>query len=281
MTDPITPSPQVDIHGNNIDPLLAGQVAVLTGASSGLGRHLAKTLARAGATVVVVARREALLRSLAEEIGSGCDPIVHDVTDLERADRLMAHVHEYHGRIDILVNNAGVTHVGGALREPIDRLREVMCVNVLGPLALSQAAARRMRGYGGGVIVNVASVIGLTSVPVLPQASYAASKGAMVALTRELAVQWARYGIRVNALAPGLFPSEMTAGLDGDSEGPLAGAIPLGRSGALRELDGPLLFLVSAASSYVTGQVLVVDGGLISASGPSLSAYSAAAENVA
>ena len=143
-------------------------------------------------------------------------------------------------------------------------MQQVLNVNVVTPLALSQAAVGVMRTYGGGSIVNVSSVIARISEPSIPEASYAASKGGITSMTRELAVQWARYGVRVNALAPGWFPTEMTADLTDDIERSAAftARIPLGRFGEVPELDGALLLLASPAGSYITGQTIVVDGGV-------------------
>jgi NAD(P)-dependent dehydrogenase (short-subunit alcohol dehydrogenase family) len=171
---------------------------------------------------------------------------------------------ERYGRIDVLVNNAGAVDVGPALEEPLERFRDVLAINLVAPFALAQRAARAMVARReGGAIVNVASILGLVGVGQIPQAGYAASKGGIVNLTRELAAQWARQGIRVNALAPGWFETEMTADMFGEERGHawVARRAPMGRHGREGELDGALLFLSSDASTYVTGQVLAVDGG--------------------
>ena len=169
-----------------------------------------------------------------------------------------------HGSLDILVNNAGRTdEMTPALEELPQQFQKVLEVNLVAPFLLAQCAARQMMRAGGGVILKIASVLGLVAHPEKPQAAYTASKGGLVNLTRELASQWGRHGVRVNALAPGLFRSEMTAASfeDQDSMARIRARTPLGRAGGPDELDGALLFLVSEASSYVTGQVLVVDGG--------------------
>ena len=167
------------------------------------------------------------------------------------------------GRLDVVVNSAGTTNVARALVEDRADVRRVLEVNVMASYAMAQAAAGAMKADGGSII-NVSSVIASVSEPTIPQAAYAASKGALASLTRELACQWARYGIRVNALAPGWFPTEMTEGLTADADrlGAFESRIPMGRLGRLDELDGPVVFLASAASSYLTGQTLVVDGGI-------------------
>jgi hypothetical protein len=168
------------------------------------------------------------------------------------------------GRVDILVNNAGMVDAEPALDEPVERFREVLAVNLVAPFALAQRAARAMLDTAeGGAIVNVASILGLRGIGQIPQAGYAASKGGVVNLTRELGAQWARKGIRVNAIAPGWFESEMTEDMFADESGHkwVARRAPMGRHGREGELDGALLYLASDASSYVTGQILAVDGG--------------------
>jgi NAD(P)-dependent dehydrogenase (short-subunit alcohol dehydrogenase family) len=244
--------------------LLDGYVCVVSGASSGLGAQLARSLAAAGATPVLVARRAERLAQLASEI-PGADVVVCDVAEAADRDRLLDTVMERHGRIDGLVNNAGVSGAGPALRTSPQDFTRVLEINLVAPFALSCAAARLMREGGGRSIVNVASVMAGHTIAHLPDAAYVASKAGLVGLTRELASQWGRYGIRVNAVAPGFFPSEMTAGLQDDgAEFPdfLTGQTPLGRAGRAGELDAAVLFLLGPSSSFVTGAVLAVDGGL-------------------
>ena len=243
---------------------LDGRAVVVTGASSGLGARFARALDGAGARLVLAARRidrlEALAGELRDAIAVRCD--------LARSDEpsaLVATALERFGQIDVLVNNAGTTETIAALEEPVERFREVLDVNLVAPFALAQAAARSMvDSERGGTIVNVASIWGVVGVGQIPAASYAASKGGLVNLTRELAAQWGRQGVRVNALAPGWFRSEMTeATMFEDERGQQwvrRGSL-LARGGEEHELDGALLFLASDASSYVTGQVLCVDGG--------------------
>ncbi len=241
---------------------LDGRVAVLTGASSGLGRRFAEVLSAAGAALVVAARRRDELARLAAEL-PGVLALETDVTDAGDLERLVATSLEQFGQIDVLVNNAGTVAVAPALEEGAASFRRVLEVNLTAPFLLSQLVARRMVDAGGGVIVNVASVLGLVGSARIPQASYAASKGALVNLTRELAAQWALKGVRVNALAPGWFASEMTAEMFASESGQrfIARSTPMGRPGEVGELDGALLYLASSASSFVTGQVLCVDGG--------------------
>jgi NAD(P)-dependent dehydrogenase (short-subunit alcohol dehydrogenase family) len=172
---------------------------------------------------------------------------------------------ERHGRIDGLVNNAGTGGSGPALRTSVDVFARVVDLNLVAPYALARLAAEHMRSGGGRSIVNVASVMGLRSIGEIADAAYVASKAGLIGLTRELASQWGRYGIRVNAVAPGFFASEMTAGLGEDAESfPdwLTAQIPLGRGGRPGELDDAILYLLGPGSSFVTGHVLSVDGGM-------------------
>jgi NAD(P)-dependent dehydrogenase (short-subunit alcohol dehydrogenase family) len=252
--------------GDGLDPLapfrMDGKVAIVTGASSGLGTRFARVLDAAGARVVLVARRRERLEQLASELHDAL-PIPCDLAHLDVGTVVEATLGRY-GRVDVLVNNAGMVDVGPAEDEPLDAFREVVDVNLVAPFALAQRVARAMiDSDGGGVIVNIASILGLVGAGQIPQAGYAASKGGIVNLTRELSSQWARKGIRVNALAPGWFESEMSEDMLASEKGRqwVARRAPLGRHGREGELDGALLFLASDASSYVTGQILAVDGG--------------------
>jgi NAD(P)-dependent dehydrogenase (short-subunit alcohol dehydrogenase family) len=243
---------------------LQGHVVVVTGASSGLGAQLARALVAAGAIPVLAARRAERLAELREEL-PGADTVACDVTDAADRERLIATVVERHGRIDGLVNNAGAGATGPALRMPDDAFARVVDLNLVAPYALARLAATHMRDGGGRSIVNVASVMGLRTVGEIPDAAYVASKAGLIGLTRELASQWGRYGIRVNAVAPGFFASEMTSGLGDDADTfPewLTRQIPLGRGGRAGELDEAILFLLSGRASFVTGHVLAVDGGM-------------------
>jgi NAD(P)-dependent dehydrogenase (short-subunit alcohol dehydrogenase family) len=242
---------------------LDGRVAVVTGASSGLGVAFAAALAEAGADLSLGARRIERLhatRALVEGMGRRALPLATDVSRPEDCQALVEATMDSFGRVDVLVNNAGIGTAVPALHEKPDSFREVIDVNLSGCYWMAQACARVMRP--GSSIVNISSVIGLTTAG-LPQAAYSASKAGLIGLTRDLAQQWTgRRGIRVNALAPGFFATEMT---DQYAEGYLEGQIErllVRRPGDPEELAAALLFLASDAGGYVTGQTLAVDGGL-------------------
>ena len=213
--------------------------------------------------MVVTARRAERLERLAGELTDAL-AVPCDLADPDAPETLVGAALERFGRVDVVVNNAGMSIVGPALEDDLDAFRRVVEVNLVAPFAIAQLAARSMIESGhGGTIVNVASILGMVGVGQIPQASYTAAKGGLVNLTRELAAQWARKGVRVNTLAPGWFPSEMTAEMFDDESSLrwLKSKAPMGRAGEIHELDGALLFLASDASSYVTGAVLPVDGG--------------------
>lgn len=240
-----------------------GRVVVITGASSGLGRGFAHAFAEAGARVVLGARREAELNGLVDELRAKDHEAigrVTDVSDPDSCDALVAAGVEAFGRIDALINNAGIGTAVPALRETPEQFRRVLDVNLMGSYWMAQACARVMEP--GSSIVNVASVLGLIKSN-LPQAAYASSKAAVVGLTRDLSQQWAgRRGIRVNAVAPGYFASEMTDTLPPGELEAVQTHTDLKRIGEQRELDAAVLFLASDAASYVTGATLAVDGGM-------------------
>jgi hypothetical protein len=240
---------------------LDGRVAVVTGTSSGLGERFARVLAAAGARVVLAARRAEPLRALAARLDDAL-PVPCDVTVERDRTRLVDAALDAHGRIDLLVNNAGTAWTGPAEEETEAHLARVLDTNLAAVLRLCQLTGRQMLAQGGGVVVNISSVCAVRSMDRYGLASYAASKAGVVALTRELAAQWGRSGVRENAIAPGWFPTPMNGYLrDPDQAGWIAGHTALGRSGRLDELDGALLFLAGDASSYVTGQTLHLDGG--------------------
>jgi NAD(P)-dependent dehydrogenase (short-subunit alcohol dehydrogenase family) len=244
------------------DPFsVAGKVAVVTGASSGLGERFTRVLHAGGATVVAGARRLERLEALAAELGDRVVPVQCDVAVDDDCARLIDAAGD---RLDILVNNAGISNVIAAEDEPLDAWRHVVDVNLTGLFALCQLAGRKMLAQGSGSIVNIASILGLVGAAPIKQASYAATKGAVVNLTRELGCQWARKGVRVNIIAPGWFLTEMTAeDMFGDDQSMkfLERNTPMARGGAEHELDGALLFLASDASTFVTGVTIPVDGG--------------------
>ncbi len=243
---------------------LDGKVALVTGASSGLGTAFALGLAEAGADVTICARREDRLRSLQpriEALGRRCLSLRTDVSDPQDCVRAVEETMRELGRVDVLVNNAGVGTAVPATRETPDEFRKVIDVNLLGSYWMAQACGRAMKE--GGSIVNIGSVLGSTSAG-LPQAAYASSKAAIIGLTRDLAQQWTgRKGIRVNALAPGFFPSEMTDEYPDGYLDAMMPRVPAGRAGEPEELVPACVFLASDAASYVTGIVLPVDGGLL------------------
>jgi len=245
---------------------LKDRVALVTGASSGLGVTFAKGLAEAGANVVIAARRKERLDAVALELTAlsvEALPVVCDVTDVSDVDRMVRTAVERFGRLDVLVNNAGITAIFPAEDEPPEDFRRVLDVNVTGSFLCAQRCARVMLEAGRGSIVNIASMLGFVGLGAITEASYHASKGAVVNMTRELAAQWSRRGVRVNAIGPGYFPSEMTASLIDTDSGQrfIERRTPMRRPGQLEELVGPLLLLASDAGSYITGQTIVVDGG--------------------
>ncbi len=243
---------------------LDGKVAVVTGASSGLGVAFAQALAQAGADVVLGARRVERLSetgALIEAEGRKFAALQTDVTKPDECTALIALAIERFGRVDILVNNAGVGTAVPATSETPDQFRDVIDVNLMGAYWMAQAFARAAKN--GGVIVNISSILGMRPGG-LPQAAYASSKAGLIGLTRDLAAQWTgRKGIRVNALAPGYFPSEMTEDLPDATIQLVVGLTAAGRIGRPEELASTLIWLASDASSYVSGVTVPVDGGFV------------------
>lgn len=243
---------------------LDGKVSVVTGASSGLGVAFARALAEAGSDVVLAARRPDRLDDVArgiEALGRRALAVAADVVRPEDCRAVAAAASDAFGRIDVLVNNAGMGSAIPASREKPSEFREVVEVNLMGAYWMAQACGAAMTA--GGSIINISSVLASTTAA-LPQAAYSASKAGLLGLTRDLAAQWSgRKGIRVNAIQPGLFPTEMTdLYVDGYMENLVATRVPLGRVGRMDECAAAVVYLAAPASSYVTGTVLTVDGGL-------------------
>ncbi len=240
---------------------LTGRVAIVTGASSGLGEGFARTLAAAGATVVAAARRVDRLEQLTAAV-PGIVPVRCDVTVAGDRDGLVEAASAC-GPIDILINNAGMPGGPDALSETVAEFDTLLQLNVVAGFALSAAVVRSLPDEHGASIINVSSVVGLGSTAPIGGAGYAASKAAVIGMTRELAGQWGRRGVRVNAVVPGWFDTEMTDGLftNEKSANWVRRGTMLNRGGREGEVDGAVLFLASDASSYVTGHILCVDGG--------------------
>ena len=243
---------------------LDGKVAIVTGASSGLGVAFAKGLAGAGADVVICARRVERLedtRAQVEALGRQCLAVPADVAVPDDCTRVVEQAMERFGRVDVLVNNAGIGTAVPATREAPEQFEKVIDINLNGSYWMAQACGRVMQP--GSAIVNIGSVLGSTTAG-LPQAAYASSKAAIIGLTRDLAQQWTgRKGIRVNALAPGFFESEMTDQYPDGYLEQMMWRVPSGRKGDADELVCACIFLASDAGSYVTGVTLPVDGGLL------------------
>ncbi|WP_289016136.1 glucose 1-dehydrogenase [uncultured Methylobacterium sp.] len=242
---------------------LGGRHALVTGASSGLGRHFAGTLARAGARVSLCARRaDALADTVAavEAAGGQAHAVVMDVTERASVSAAFAAAQARFGAVDVLVNNAGIAAPGPALDLAESDWDAVIDTNLKGVFLAAQEAARRMAAAGGGSIVNIASILGLRVTGGV--SAYAASKAGVIQLTRSLALEWARHGVRVNAIAPGYVETEMNAGFFETEAGQaMIRRVPQRRLGRAHELDGALLLLASEAGSYMTGAVVAVDGG--------------------
>jgi NAD(P)-dependent dehydrogenase (short-subunit alcohol dehydrogenase family) len=241
---------------------LDGKVAIVTGASSGFGVAIAEAFAQAGADLAIGARRANRLdetRQRLLETGRRVVAVPTDVSDPAACQALVDAALAELGRVDVLINNAGVGAAVPALRESPEEFQAVLDVNLSGPYWMAQSAARAMTA--GGAIVNVSSIAAITSLG-LPQAAYSASKAGLIGLTRDLAQQWTgRRGIRVNAVLPGIFETEMTSDWFAEKFDEQLPRIPAGRGGTPAELAATVLFLASDAASYITGQTLVVDGG--------------------
>jgi NAD(P)-dependent dehydrogenase (short-subunit alcohol dehydrogenase family) len=240
-----------------------GEVALITGGSRGLGFEIAQAFGAAGAHVVITARREQWLteaeRTLKDQ-GVQVDTMICDVAKADSVEQVTQQTLHTHGKIDILVNNAGLTWGAPAETHPLERWQQVIDANITGTFLMSQAAGRHMLERQKGAIINVASIAGLSGGQ-LNTVGYNASKAAVINLTRAFAIEWATRGIRVNAIAPGMFRTRMTEAILQRSEAAVAQTVPMRRIGQPGELAPIVLFLASESASYITGQVIPVDGG--------------------
>jgi len=244
-------------------PTLTGKVSLVTGASKGIGRAIAKALAAEGATVVLAARDAARLEAAVAEIvaaGGKAEARSLDVADRASVDACFDAVLAAHGRLDHLVNNAGVTRDNLLLRMKDEEWQDVLATNLTGVFLCTRAALRPMLKQRAGRIVNVTSVVGLTGNP--GQANYAASKAGVVGFTKSVAREVASRSITVNAVAPGFIDTDMTAAMTDKAREAMVASVPLGRVGRVEDVAGVVVFLCSEAGAYMTGQVLGVDGGL-------------------
>jgi len=247
---------------------LSGKVALVTGGSRGLGLEMAAALGEAGARVVISARRDQWLAPAEQELRSRGIEVLAVTCDVSNPDDVNAAVRatiDRFGRLDILITNAGISWGESIETMPLDKWRQVFDTNAVGCFLMSQAAGNEMLRFGnGGAIINITSVAGMIGLDpdVLDAVGYSASKGAIITLTRDLAVKWAPRGIRVNAIAPGFFDTRLSHALLQKTQEKIEKTTPMGRIGQPGELAGVAVFLASAAASYVTGQVLAVDGGM-------------------
>lgn len=248
---------------------LSGKTAIVTGGSRGLGLQVAEALGEFGASLVLVARRAQELDETVNALqnkGIPAKGVIADLSESGSAEQIVDTAMDQFGGADILVNNAGAVWGAPTEDHPLDGWNKVLATNLTGPFLLTQQVARRaMIPAGKGSIINIASVEGLQGhhPDMTGTIGYNATKGAMINFTRALAAEWGKYNIRVNAIAPGYFPSKMTAATLGDHETALVKQTPLGKLGGPTDLMGPALLLASDAGAHVTGQTLVVDGGAI------------------
>src|SRR3989441_9444463 len=240
-----------------------GEIVLVTGGSRGLGLEIAHAFGQAGAKVVITARREQWLieaEKLLKGEGIAVDAMICDVTDAASVEQMVQQTIEKNSKIDVLVNNAGLTWGAPAESMPLERWRQVIDANITGTFLMSQTVGRHMLERKKGAIVNIASIAGFGGGQ-LNTVGYNASKAAVINLTRALAVEWAARGIRVNAIAPGLFRTRMSEVLVQRAEAANVPVAPLGRIGQPGELAPIVLFLASEGASYITGQVVAIDGG--------------------
>ncbi len=241
---------------------LAGEIAIVTGSTRGIGLAIAEELADAGCSVAVVGTKESTAVDVAANLaGSGHAGFSCDISDSKKCKELVRAVAERIGKPTILVNNAGITRDNILVRLKDVDWHGVMNVNLAGPFYLTRAVARGMMRQRSGVIVNVSSVVGLTGNR--GQANYAAAKAALIAFTKSIAQELAGRGVRANAVAPGFIDTDMTSGLSEDQRGHILAGIPLARLGTPDEIARAVRFLAGPDSSYITGQTLVVDGGMV------------------
>ena len=246
---------------------LGDRVAIVTGGATGIGLQMADALAELGASVVLCGRDGGRCERAAADLerarGIRCAGLACDVSSSDDVTRLVAETCDRFSRIDVLVNNAGTAWAGPVEETPLRGWQKVVDVNLTGVFLCSQAAGRVMIGQGGGKIVNIASITGLRGQPPeeLDAIAYSTTKGAVVAFTRDLAAKWARHGIAVNAIAPGWFPTDLSQPVLDRAGDRLTAGIPMRRYGGESDLKGAIAYLASAASDYVTGHTLVVDGG--------------------
>ncbi|MCM2534289.1 SDR family oxidoreductase [Neobacillus pocheonensis] len=254
------------MHGMN-QFNLNGKVAIVTGAGRGLGEQIALGLAESKANIVICSRKLEACKEVAqrlEKYGVQTLALPCDIANQEDVVRVVEETKNKFGRIDILINNSGITWGAPVEEYPIDKFNHVMHVNVTGMFMMTQAVGQVMLERNYGRIINIASIAGIVGQDpeILNAIGYSASKGAVISLTRDLAVKWARYGITVNSIAPGFFSSKMTKAILEKAQDNILSRVPMGRFGGEDDLKGAAIFLASDASKYITGQVLAVDGGL-------------------
>ncbi len=259
----------MDTEANALDLFrLDGKTAIVTGGGRGLGQYMAEALSEAGANVVLCSRKKEALdevKSGIEAKGGEALALTCDVTEPNDVEYVVRETEERFGAIGVLVNNSGATWGAPPLEMPLDRFDQVVRVNVRGTFLMARMVGERMiERDEGGKIVNIASIAGLVGgrPDYMQTIGYNSSKGAVISMTRDLATSWAQYGINVNAIAPGWFPTKMSGGLIENFEDRMLEDIPLKRFGNPEDIKGAVLFLASSAANYVTGQTIVVDGGL-------------------